>query len=110
MKWFVDGHEFESARMAAEFIMANVDEEYYDDFLDDIYGEIEICGYKYAPSVALYRVDPVAYNCGRSDWEDFESSNLADELELMSDGEVLEFFDSVARCEEEPEEEEEKSE
>jgi hypothetical protein len=40
----------------------------YDEMLDDCYGEVEICGYKYAASTALKNVDPIAYRVGFSDW------------------------------------------
>lgn len=105
MKWYVDGHEFETAREAADFIMENCDGDYYDDMLDETYGTIDICGYEYAASLALYEVDPTAYRCGRSDWEDAEASNLEWELENMRDGETLEFYDSTVLCEEETEDE-----
>lgn len=49
-------------------------EEAYDDYLDDLYGEIEICGVKYSASVAFYRIDEIAYNCGFSEWLDYELS------------------------------------
>ena len=39
-------------------------EEEYDDFLDEIYEEINICGHTYSPSISLYRVDEVAYHQG----------------------------------------------
>ena len=106
LKWYVDGHEFDTAREAADYIMENCDGEYYDDMLDDCYGDVEICGYTYPASQALYDVDPVAYRCGRGDWEDAEASNLEYELENMSDGESLEFYGSTVLCEEENEEDE----
>jgi len=43
--------------------------DYYDEMLDDIYGEIEICGITYSASVALYRVDEIAYRVGMNDYE-----------------------------------------
>lgn len=106
-KWYVDGHEFETAREAADHIMENASEDYYDEMLDECYGEIEICGYSYSASHALYNVDPVAYNCGRSDWEDAEASNLEWELENMCDGEGYQYYDSEVMCEDDEEEEEE---
>ena len=44
-------------------------ESMYNELLDDIYGEIEICGTKWWASVALKRIDPIAYRCGLSDYE-----------------------------------------
>ena len=56
-------------------------EEYYADMLDDCYGEIEICGLSYAPSIALERVDPIAYNCGMNDFADSVWSDVKYDLE-----------------------------
>ena len=49
--------------------------ELYDDMLDSCYPDVEIGGLKYAHSVALYRIDPIAYQVGLND---YESSLLAD--------------------------------
>lgn len=42
--------------------------EMYNEMLDDVYLYIEICGHKYAASVALKRVDPIAYDVGFNDF------------------------------------------
>ena len=46
--------------------------EMYDDFLDEIYGQVNIAGYEYSTAYALKEIDPVAYE------EDFR--NFADSL------------------------------
>jgi len=51
--------------------------EMYDDMLDDCYPMIEIGGLEYLPSVGLYRIDPIAYRVGMSDYE----SSLREEYE-----------------------------
>ena len=43
--------------------------ELYDDMLDSCYPDVEIGGLKYAHSVALYRIDPIAYQVGLNDYE-----------------------------------------
>ena len=62
----------------------------YDDMLDDVYGDIEICGYSYSASVALKRIDPIAYDvgfsdyCGNIDLDDVqEYRELTEELEAL---------------------------
>jgi hypothetical protein len=40
----------------------------YDELLNDIYEEVDICGYKYEPARTLRNVDPTAYRCGFVDW------------------------------------------
>jgi hypothetical protein len=45
--------------------------EYYDDMLNETYGEIDL-GCSYSASETLKAVDPIAYRCGFSDWLDSE--------------------------------------
>ena len=42
----------------------------YDDFLDEVYGTIEIAGMTYDTSRVLSECDPIAYRCGFSDYLD----------------------------------------
>lgn len=57
-------------------------EDGYKELLDDLYGEINICGHNYQASEALHSVDPIAYRCGLADYEsDRESELNNDELE-----------------------------
>lgn len=107
MKWYVDGHEFNEASEAAAYILENCSEDYYDDYLNEAYGEIDVCGYTYLAAGVLYDVDPTAYHCGRSDWEDAMSYDLTDELESMCDGESSEWYGATVLCEEDEEEEDE---
>ena len=44
-----------------------ITEEEYEETLDDIYGDIDICGYKYPAGRALREIDPVAFRCGLAD-------------------------------------------
>jgi hypothetical protein len=45
-------------------------EEDYNDYLDDCFGTVKIAGLEYLTSRALKELDPIAYDCGFSDWED----------------------------------------
>lgn len=68
-------------------------EEEYDNFLDDCYGDIDVCWYKYPASKVLYEVDPTAYRVSMSDressmddiwickncWEEFPTQEEAEE-------------------------------
>ena len=107
MKWIIDGKEFEDAREAAEYITDDMSNDVYDDMLDECYGEIEICGFSYLASLALYRIDEIAYHCGRNDYYDSLASDIAYELERMSDGDTETFYDVDVECVDEEEEEEE---
>jgi DNA repair exonuclease SbcCD ATPase subunit len=62
----------------------------YAEMLDDVYGDVNICGFTYCSSYALEQIDPIAYRCGFSDYadsmenEDFEEYNeLVQELEEL---------------------------
>ena len=64
----------------------------YDYFLDQNYGEVNICGLTYSASSALKNLDPIAYRCSKSDYEsNFDLEDCAeytekrDELEQLQD-------------------------
>ena len=42
--------------------------EQYDQMLDDCWEDVKVCGFEYAPSNALKKLDPIAYRCGFSDF------------------------------------------
>ena len=49
----------------------------YDEMLDETHEDVKIGGLLYATSVALYRVDQVAYRVGFSDFtSDLEADNI----------------------------------
>ena len=85
LKSEIDGFEYSSTE--AEF----------DDFLDECYDEVNICGMTYSASNALKSCDPVAYRCAKSDYEGnfdlddcIEYTDMVEELEsLESDLESL---------------------
>jgi len=52
--------------MAYTYIEESKACELYNDMLDECYPEF----FGWSPSIALQRVDPIAYNCGFSDWLD----------------------------------------
>ena len=41
----------------------------YDKYLDENYGDVNICGVNYSSSLALKKVDQVAYYMGRNTYE-----------------------------------------
>jgi hypothetical protein len=49
-------------------------EEQYENILDDIYPEpVLICGMEYNQAYALKELDPIAFRCGQSDYQDDDS-------------------------------------
>lgn len=66
-------------------------QERYNEMLDEVYGDVTICGYTYDSSYALKEVDPIAYQCGKNDWLDSLDNDEFDEYkELVSKLEELE--------------------
>jgi hypothetical protein len=47
-------------------------EDMFDELLYDCHGDVEICGMRYAASIILFSVDPIAYRCLFNDWLDGE--------------------------------------
>lgn len=92
MIWKTEYGTYSDPREAAERIVEMCDEDYFDDMLDECYDEVKICGMSYAPAIALYRLDPVAYRCARCEWEDAEAGDIAYMLERMNDGETDTFY------------------
>lgn len=92
MVYFVESEKAGDAERAAQYIIDMMDESYYDDMLDEVYGDIEICGYTYAASTALFRIDRVAYDCGMSDYEDSIYGDIVAELEEMDADECREIY------------------
>lgn len=45
-------------------------EQAYDEWLDEVYGDVQIGPYEYSTARALRLVDPIAYRTGFSDWLD----------------------------------------
>ena len=67
-------------RVIAELEPVDMDQ-MYDDMLDEQGGECHICKL-YGGARILKEVDPIAYNCGYSDFTD----SMSDQYEEMSDG------------------------
>ena len=76
----------------AQLIIDDLDDDAYDDMLDECYGEVEICGMTYSPSYALYNLDPVAYRCGRDDYYDSFYGDIVYELGRMDYGDTEYFY------------------
>ena len=107
MKWLMNDETYKSAQEVAQEIIDSMDDKYYDEMLDECYGEIDICGIKYSASVALYRVDGIAYNCSRNDYYDSLYSDIVYDLERMDDGEENDFYGFTVEAQEDEEEDDE---
>ena len=48
-------------------------EDDYRNMLDEIYGGCDVCDYKMQSSYVSREMDPIAYNCGFSDFREYET-------------------------------------
>lgn len=62
----------------------------FEDYLNDVYDEVNICGLKYSAGTALKEIDPIAFNCAMNDCEQEEecpdcdgSGEIEDEEEAV---------------------------
>lgn len=67
-------------------ISLSVDE--YREFLDEVYGLVNVCGYEYSAGQTLLEVDPVAFRVGKGDYESSIQSELEDQLENLDDTDI----------------------
>ena len=58
------------------------------EMLDEIYGEVTICGMTYSAGAALEACDPVAFRCGLSDYESEIQGELEEAIENEDDSEI----------------------
>ena len=67
-------------------------EEEYEEQLNEIYGEVEICGMTFDSGRVLKELDPIAFNCGMSD--------VSSEYDKWICGECEEEYDTEEEAEE----------
>lgn len=60
----------------------------YSEHLTECYGDVEVCGYSYGAGRLLKEVDPVAFRCGKSDFESEIQSELESQLENLDDSDI----------------------
>ena len=64
----------------------------YMEWLDEVYGEVSICGYSYGAGQALEATDPVAFRCALGDYESNLQAEMEEALENEDDSDI-EFID-----------------
>ena len=104
IKYLIDGEEFNSADEAAEYIIYDdyYESSEFDNWLNESYGNFEICGNTYTPAECFEAVDSTAYRCAMSDWLDSAVSELRDEvrrdLECMDPGDRQDEYGYTVDC------------
>lgn len=66
----------------------DISNDQYMEMLDDVYGEVTICGMTYSAGAALEACDPVAFRCGLGDHESEIQAELEEAIENEDDSEI----------------------
>ena len=74
----------------------------YEEWLTDIYGQVQVCGQMFDAGSLFVDADPVAFRCGKGELEDRIQSELEEQLKNEDDDEI-EFYDD--ECDDEEDEE-----
>lgn len=90
--WIVNGIECANAEKAAQEVIDAMDDSYFVEMLDEIYGTVSICGYEYDASYAYQRLDPTGFRCGMLNYYDGLRSDIESDLEDMEDGDEKMIF------------------
>ena len=88
--YMLNNEEFETLEDLRDAIEYELDGDstLYDEMLDEL-GDVEIGSYSYPHSLALERVDPIAYGVGMNDYYDSVISDIMYDLEMATDGEIV---------------------
>jgi len=78
------------------------DEEWCE-ILNEIWGEVSVCGMTFGQGDLLQDADPTAFRCGKGDYESELTSELESQLENEDDSDI-EFIEDLDEDEEEDEE------
>ena len=63
----------------------------FNEHLDNCYDEVEVCGYSYSASQALYELDPTAWRCAKNDYEsEYDLDDCEEYQEILETLEELE--------------------
>jgi hypothetical protein len=54
-------------------------EDFYDDLLNECYGEIKLGDLVFSSAEIIKTLDPIAYRCGLADFEDVMIENMEEE-------------------------------
>lgn len=69
----------------------HVSESDYDNYIDELEGDVTICGMSYSASRVLSEIDPIAYRCGFADYCDtLDASEIEAYQELETELDELE--------------------
>lgn len=63
-----------------DIVYEQIDNSVIDDMIDDFYGDVEICGYKYSASISLKSTDALAYDEMKGDCCEIKIDEIINEM------------------------------
>ncbi len=66
----------------------SMSEDEYKESLNDIYGEVSVCGMTFGSGDLLVDADPTAFRCGKNDYESGLQTELEDQLNREDDSQI----------------------
>ena len=76
-------------------------EEDYDEMLDDCFGPVRVGSLEYSASHVLKKVDPIAYRCGFSDYQEYRYISTLDGEEYETEQDAKDAIDAFLAEDEE---------
>ena len=68
LSYVFDGEEFLNERELDDYIVEEYAPEYFDEYLDKVYGDVRVGGREYPASEVLHNTDPMRYRREMLDW------------------------------------------
>lgn len=96
--YIVNGNRLETNDDVYRFFGDNIDEIFFDLYMRERYGDVEICGHSVSAIYALKEADYTAYRSDFNDWKDAQCREIDSQVIRMSDGDTLMFFGIKIEC------------
>jgi hypothetical protein len=85
-------HDFDDADECAEWIVDHcTDDDDVENYLNDCYDTVDICGLEYDAGTALRQIDEYAFGEAAGEWRGNEQNDIRYELERLDYGEEYEY-------------------
>lgn len=108
--YLVDGERFDDEEELADSILQDLDSDYYDDYLNELYSSYEIEGIRFSPSDILKNGDEDAYWQGYDEYVDALNDQLVYDLRHMNAGSSDGFYGCIVDCREDSEDDDDEEE
>jgi len=106
MKWIVNGEEHTEFFTAVNAVINEIHESEFDNYLNNTYGNINICDLEYSAADVLADVDPIAYRDKLIVWLTMIHDEVEGDLDAMCYGDKVIMYGVYVDCVEEDDEEE----